>query len=146
MAATMFIGLPTAAVGCLLRLLLHFWSTECRPLPASDRERRLIARAHMPTWRHHGAQVLKIFADVTPGLESYKHLRDVRGTSLSVMAQVRNSKAKAKALRLVASSDTPIPAYAMGYVPKHEQAPPRKPREADPVPARKAMVDRGAPR
>jgi hypothetical protein len=42
-------ALPAAAFGMLSRLCLHFWATECRPLPESQDELRSIVRAHLRT-------------------------------------------------------------------------------------------------
>lgn len=121
-----FIALPAAGRGILLSLLLHFWTTELRPLPKSDRELRSIGRAHVPTWKHWNQAILRVFADVAPALETYYRLRQVRGTSLSVMAQMRNSRAKVKALRESATTNQTVAAYAMGTVPKTDQRLPAK--------------------
>ena len=72
--------LPAAGFGLLMRLSIHFWQTECQPLPSGDNELYCIARAHRPTWRRHKARILRILADVMPELErawrSHKNRRD----------------------------------------------------------------------
>lgn len=137
-----FIAMPAAGRGILFSLLTHFWSTECRPLPKSDRELRSIGRAHVPTWKHWGASVLKVFNDVRPVLESYKNIRDMKATTLSLLGQKTTSKRRAQALTNSATTDQSVAAYAMGILPKKDPNPPQRTREADPKPPRKVMLDR----
>lgn len=134
-----FIALPAAGRGILLSLLLHFWTTELAPLPKSDRELRSIGRAHVPTWKHWGPSVLKVFAEVAPALESYYRLRQVRGTTLSVMAQMRGSRAKVKALRAAATPNQTVQAYSMGAIPKSD---PRLPTKRKQTPQGSRLQDR----
>jgi hypothetical protein len=112
-----FIAMPAAGTGILFRLSLHFWRTQCRPLPIADHELRCIARAHSPTWRRWKSSVLKVFEAIRPELEAYYHLRESHGTTLSVMAQMRQSRQRLKALQKLQSPQTNVPAYATGIVP-----------------------------
>ena len=40
-----FLAMPAAGAGIVIRMALHFWQTDCRPLPVADHELRNIARA-----------------------------------------------------------------------------------------------------
>ncbi len=91
--------LPAAAFGMLTRLALHFWSTECRPLPVADHELRGVCRAHAPTWRHWKASILRIFEAVRPGLEAAWRARENRAGNLIRLSQRSSSMRRANALR-----------------------------------------------
>lgn len=86
------IGLNTAALGTLTRLLTHFWFTDCSPLPSNDYALFLLSRSHRPTWATHKREIREILDDVCPQLEKamriYRqrsslldHLRDRAGAS-----------------------------------------------------------------
>ena len=62
---------PAAGFGILMRVALHFWNTECRPLPTADHEMRNISRAHAPTWRHWKEPIMRVFKEVEPELRGY---------------------------------------------------------------------------
>src|ERR1700676_2851973 len=78
-----FLTLTSAAVGMLTRIVLHYWQTECRPLPSADGELYSIARAHRPTWRRQREAVMRIFGAIEPDLKAYHALRESKGTALS---------------------------------------------------------------
>lgn len=94
------LALPAAGFGMLMRICIHFWQTECRPLPTGANELFCIARAHRPTWRRYKASILKILADITPELERAWRSRQKRLHNLLRMAQrsasVRASYARKK--------------------------------------------------
>jgi uncharacterized protein YdaU (DUF1376 family) len=117
-----FIAMPAAGAGILFRLVLHFWQTECRPLPAADHELRSIARAHAPTWRHWRAQVLSVFDAVRPALEGYYELRLNKKTTLSRLAHRRHSQQRLKASQDSVAGLASISHHVMGPIPKREPA------------------------
>jgi uncharacterized protein YdaU (DUF1376 family) len=96
--------LSAAAFGMLTRLALHFWSTECRPLPIADHELRGVCRAHSPTWRHWKASILRIFEAIRPELESTWQARENRVGNLIRLSQRSSSMRRANALRSKANA------------------------------------------
>src|SRR5271166_3709856 len=80
------LALPAAGFGMLMRLCLHFWATDCFPLPKSQDELRSIARVHRPTWRQWKAQILRVFEDIRPELEGYYQWRQSRGSTIRMVA------------------------------------------------------------
>src|SRR5208337_1323259 len=81
------LAMPSAGYGITLRLLAHFWMSECRPLPGSSRELRYIARANPPTWRAHEATILAILHDFCPELEHQYHVRINRRALLAHLTE-----------------------------------------------------------
>ena len=75
------VGLSTAALGLLTRLVLHYWLTDCAPLPSTDYQLFMLARAHKPTWALAKSDIKAILQDVIPELarsrEVWKHRRSV---------------------------------------------------------------------
>jgi len=142
-----FIAMPAAGAGILFRLCLHFWLSECRPLPKSDNELQAITRAHRPTWSTWRHTVLKIFEAIRPELEAYFLLREARLTTLRFAGQrggqTSVAKLRAKASQASLHAHDSLPAYASGFISKHEPTQPDRPR---PSPARrpagKLMTDR----
>ena len=98
--------LSAAGFGMLMRLILHFWQTECRPLPMADHELRSIARAHAPTWRHWKASSLRVFEAIRPGLEADWRARENRRGNLIRLAHLGNAKRGANALKQKAAAAT----------------------------------------
>jgi uncharacterized protein YdaU (DUF1376 family) len=96
--------LRAAAFGMLMRLALHFWSTECRPLPIADHELRNISRGHAPTWRHWKASILAVFEAIRPELESARRARENRVENLIRLSQRSASMRRANALRSKANA------------------------------------------
>ncbi len=90
--------LPAAAFGMLVRLSLHFYASECRPLSKSDDELRAIARAHRPTWVRWKSSIMRVFEAIKPELDSYHRLRESKATTLSRLGQKTSSKRKVQAL------------------------------------------------
>jgi uncharacterized protein YdaU (DUF1376 family) len=105
----LYIALPSAAVGMLLRLCEHFWKTGCRPLPRDDDQLFALARAHRPTWRHHRADVLRVFEDTRPALVAYREARENGAQGLRIAAYNTNAKRKARALEKAANRSTGLP-------------------------------------
>ncbi|MDE2570885.1 MAG: hypothetical protein KGM93_18445 [Sphingomonadales bacterium] len=100
--------LPTAGFGILLRLVLHFWATECRPLPVADHELRSIARAHAPTWRRWKPVVLRVFEACRPELDAYYDLRETKRTTLSRLGYKTAGRRRLKALEAIAPDPAPV--------------------------------------
>lgn len=96
--------LPAAAFGMLTRLTIHFWSTECRPLPIADHELRGICRAHSPTWRRWKGSILRIFEAIRPEWESARRARENRVENLIRLSQRSASMRRANALRSKANA------------------------------------------
>jgi uncharacterized protein YdaU (DUF1376 family) len=93
--------MPAAAFGALARLCLHYWATECRPLPRDDESLMQIARAHRPTWRHHKAAILETFDALAPALDNERHRRRTRAHHLIEASAA--AQAARKAARIAAS-------------------------------------------
>lgn len=85
-------ALSTAALGTLARLVLHFWMTDCAPLPDTDYALFLLSRSHKPTWSAHKREIRAVLDEICPQLEKamriYRqrsslldHLRDRAGAS-----------------------------------------------------------------
>jgi len=90
--------LPAAAFGMLMRLTLHFWSTDCRPLPLADHDLRSISRGHAPTWRRWKASILRVFEAIRPELESAWRARENRVGNLIRLSERSSSMRRANAL------------------------------------------------
>lgn len=106
-----FIAMPSAARGILFGLLVHFWLTDCRPLPISDRELRSIGRAHVPTWKHWRGAVLATFEAVRPELEAYKRQRDTKANGLAIAAMRGGAATQTRrVLRALQAAAPPNPA------------------------------------
>ena len=125
-----FVAMPATGAGILFRLVLHFWQTECRPLPVADHELRSIARAHAPTWRHWKAQVLSVLDAVRPALEGYYELRLNKKTTLSRLAHRRHSQQRLKASQDSLTDPASISLHAVGFIPRRERARPVAPPPA----------------
>lgn len=91
--------LSAAGFGILMRLSLHFWLSECRPLPKVKDELFSIGRAHRPTWRRWKPCILRILAEITPDLERNWRARENRRDNLSRMSERSASKRALNALR-----------------------------------------------
>lgn len=73
-----FIALPVAGRGILFTIVLHYWATECKPLPTGGSELFAIARCHNTTWSHHRETITRIFNYVKPELDDYYEHRKTR--------------------------------------------------------------------
>lgn len=140
-----FIAMPAAGAGIVIRLLLHFWITECRPLPVADHELRAIGRVHTPTWRHWKAQAMTVVEALAPDMRTAYQSR-VNGThGLRISgwkrAQAKKQEQGARAMELARSSLEPLTA-PLQAVPRRDPAPQRPPTPATRAP-RPMMADRG---
>ena len=133
------LALPSAGFGGLCRLVIHFWISECRPLPIQDHELCHIARMHVPTWRTHKTSILTIFGDLQPLLEAHKAHTDRFRLALANAAHASNSQRRMTLLAKVSRSAPPSP--AMPFQPQRD--PPKAPRPAPPDQRpQRLMVDR----
>ncbi len=69
------LALPVSAYGMLLKLVVHFWQTNCQPLPTDNDRLFSIAQAHRSTWVSHKAAILRIFNESAPVLEAAMRAR-----------------------------------------------------------------------
>ena len=90
--------LPAAAYGILVRLLVHFWRSECRPLPKAAHELQSIARAHRPTWRIWSNEILAILDELKPVFIKDKARRDNMFETLRIWRDRANAGSRAKKL------------------------------------------------
>jgi hypothetical protein len=133
-----FIAMPAAGAGMVIRLALHFWQTECRPLPVADHELMHVCRAHAPTWRRWKASVLSAFEAIRPELEAYFGARERKATTLSNMAHARNSRRKLQAVTEAQRAGIVAPTCAFPV--RQPNAPPRPPA-ASQRPPRPRLTD-----
>lgn len=99
--------LPAAGLGILTRIILHFWLTECQPLPIDRDELFSVARAHRPTWSVWRDEILSIFNDIAPALtkahRSYTQRQEaltalgVKGSSVISLRAAERRAARFKA-------------------------------------------------
>jgi hypothetical protein len=134
-----FIALPSAGRGMLFSLLLHFWSTELRPLPTADDRLCGIAQGHRPTWRTHKDAILRIFKDIRPDLEVYYKQRMTKTYGLRMAAISGHSTQR---LNAAARKRAPS-ALALGVLPtpKLDAVQTERPPSPDQRPARRALRD-----
>jgi hypothetical protein len=88
--------LPAAAFGSLMRLVVHFWQSDCRPLPQSGDRLFVLASAHRPTWSHHKVEIMRIFNECAPQLEAALKARQ---NKLNVLAELRERGVAARRKR-----------------------------------------------
>lgn len=102
------IGMGNGAYGALTRLLDHFWLTDCAPLPTTERQLFMLARAHQATWKDNYADIVEVLRDVIPQLAHHREIQRKRRSVLQdltdrAVARTR-SKALEKSMRLHTSS------------------------------------------
>jgi hypothetical protein len=95
---TRSLSLNSAATGALIRLVWHYWLTDCAPLPRSDHALYQIARAHKPTWYQHREAIKAILADALPALERAKERRE------NMVESMNRLRAKSHSLRSLATA------------------------------------------
>ena len=105
-----------APFGMLSRLLLHYWATDCRPLPEADYMLRSIARAHPPTWRRHREAIVRVFSDLAPDLARHHGARQSRRENLRI-ATDRSVAARRYKAAMARVPGTPE------YADRHPEAP-----------------------
>lgn len=121
------LALSAAGFGMLMRLSIHFWQTECRPLPTGDNELYCIARAHRPTWRRYKTSILRILADVKPELERAWTSRQNRRNNVLRLGQrgasmrALNARKKDTQISTLAGRENSDPIGAAGFAPKRPE-------------------------
>lgn len=113
-------SLPAIAIGMLIRLMLHYWHTECRPLP-SGVDLKHVARTHSPSWKTWGETILKIFNDVKPEMDRYYSARENNVSSLS-LSRMKSARVRRELKAPVSAQlETTAPISALAIVPKRQQ-------------------------
>lgn len=92
--------LPAAPFGALLRLCLHYWQTDCAPLPASQAEVMQIARAHRATWKRWRNEILSVFDVWAPEARQAFERRDIARNAASI-AGLRSGQSRRVKARMV---------------------------------------------
>ena len=93
-----FIKLPAAGVGSLLRLVMHYWMTDCAPIPIAHSELFAVCRPSPRVWNTHKHMILKIFKDIEPGLKDYFERRAGFRDNLLRLSAHGNSVRRERAL------------------------------------------------
>lgn len=101
--------------GTLLRLLVHYWGSECRPMPESDNEWQLIARCSHGSWARHGGMVRAAFEDIRPDLDHYYRIRQMR---LNHMRDLGKRSVGVKLLRAQQKADQSAQSVTRTLTPK----------------------------
>lgn len=63
-----FIALSSSGRGTVFTLLLHYWLSDCAPLPTAPNELFAVCRPSPRVWNTHKHIILRIFNDVSPGM------------------------------------------------------------------------------
>lgn len=79
-----------------MRLVWHFWQSECRALPENADRIYILAGAHKPTWAIHKAEIMRIFNESAPALA--RELK-VRQNKLGTLAELRERGVAARRKR-----------------------------------------------
>jgi hypothetical protein len=103
------LALPAAGFGMLCRLIIHFWLTDCKPIPKNNDELSAIMRAHRPTMSGHKAQILQIFGDLRPQIEQHLKNYKTKQSTLLIVGQRGNATQQAQR---AAQRVTDLPAAA----------------------------------
>ncbi len=130
-------ALPVSAFGMLLKLVVHFWQTDCRALPVENNDRLFaIAQAHRSTWVTHKAEIMRIFNEAAPALEHAFKARANKMENLAILrARGHALKRKLRLEKAIAVSAASEPVQA----PRRDQAA----KQAPAAPA-KGFVERRA--
>ena len=102
-----------------MRIVSHYWLTECHPLPTTDHQLLVLARAHKPTWYQERDTIKAILADLCPQFERAYERRIFMRDNLSRLrdksASVRRLESTARKAHAAADPAPPV-------VPKRKQA------------------------
>ena len=93
-----FIRATAATRGMICTLCLHYWLTECMPLPTQPARLFIAAGGDPRAWHYHKEVVLRIFNDIQPELDAYFDARERNKTTLHRLAARAKSGRKARAL------------------------------------------------
>ena len=89
---------PAAAFGILARVVIHYWLTDCRPLPTQPDEFNSIGRAQRPTMKQWKPQIMAVFHEIQPELDSRFRAYQNRRANVLRLAETGRTINKLKAL------------------------------------------------
>ena len=81
------LALPAAGLGILIRIVLHYWATDCRELPLDYSNLFAISRAHRPTFAAHFDEILSILLLLLPELRAHYDIRQSRIAQLKILGE-----------------------------------------------------------
>jgi hypothetical protein len=113
------LALHAAGAGMLARLAIHYWLTDCHPLPRSDYALCQLARAHKPTWYQERGTIRAILNDVLPLLAFERKQRQTREDNLS---RLRDKSASVRRLQTTTRKAHAATDPAPVVQPKRKQA------------------------
>ena len=107
----LLLAMPPSAAGMTLRLVMHFWNTECRPIPTNRMGLFAVSRADPRSWAKYRADMLQVFLDVKDELENEFHRRsETRKTLGEILARGRSTQAAARLVRKAPPAADPLEA------------------------------------
>lgn len=89
---------PAAAFGILARVVIHYWLTDCRPLPTQPDEFNSIGRAQRPTMKQWKPQIMAVFNEIQPELDKRFRAYQNRRANVLRLAETGRTVYKLKAL------------------------------------------------
>jgi len=92
-----FHQMSAAACGMTVRLVFHYWRTECAELPSKG-ELYCVCRPHRRTWASHYPQMMRIFNEIRPGLDRYFAERSARKSIIQSVQANQAAKRRGKSL------------------------------------------------
>ena len=107
-----------AELGIFTRLVTHFWLTDCSPLPETDYQRFLLARAHKPTWSAHKSEIREILDEICPELAEALALYRKRSSILRHLSDRGGAAHKAASLKRLQKSNAVSPTIANSQTPQ----------------------------
>jgi hypothetical protein len=113
------LALNSAGYGMLMRLVGHYWLTECHPLPTTDHQLLVLARAHKPTWYQERETIKAILEDLKPQFErAYERRLEMRDN----LSRLRDRNASVRRLERAARKANAATDPAPVVQPKRKQA------------------------
>ena len=112
------LGMNGAAFGHLMRLALHFWLTDCKPLPVVDNQLYVLARAFPATWKANRDDIKAVLQDVIPELKAARELYDKRR---SILGQMRDRAMSSATSKRYKKAIVETPAIGSAYRPQVEE-------------------------
>lgn len=103
------LALPAAGYGMLVRLLLHYWQTECKAVVEQEDEQRGISRAQRATWIRWRGEIIGIYREIAPKMKLALEQRNAQFEALRSLGD--RGKATQRASRLIVAEKT-APALA----------------------------------
>jgi len=90
--------LPAAGFGMLCRLVFHFISTQCRPIPKMSDDLCGIMRAHRPTFNTHKADIMAVFRELEPQLIEAQRLYELRRAAITAAGESGRATQRLRAM------------------------------------------------